>query len=140
MDSLDRRAAVRKLTTILRKITRYIQWIPFVYLAVYSLMAVSETQMTEELLCFRDSVMAVSPAVNVGFLFFNRLLELCRWHRIACLLPLSSTMEGYIDCYIFQFTQEEIIAMNLASGIIAAVFLFLAYRHFFGGTKTVEQS
>lgn len=140
MDSHDQRAAVRKLVTILRKVTRYIQWIPFVYLAAYSLMAFSESQMTEELLCFRDSVMAVSPAVNVGFLFFNRLLELCRWQRIACLLPLGSTMEGYIDCYLFQFSQEEIVAMNYISGIVAALFLFLAYRHFFGRNKRVQQS
>jgi hypothetical protein len=135
MDSQDQRAAVRKLTTILRKITRYVQWIPFVYLAVYSLMAFSETQMTEELLCFRDSVLAVSPAVNVGFLFFNRLLELCRWHRIACIIPLGSNVTGYIDCYLFQFTQSEIVFLNLLFGVISFVFLLLANSHFFGNGR-----
>ena len=139
MDSQDQRAAVKKITSILRRVTRYIQWIPIVYLGMYCLMAFSETRMTEELLCFRDSIFAVSPTVNVGFLFFSRLLELCRWHKIACIIPLSSTIVDYTDNYLFQFTQNEIVALNLISGVIALVFLLLANHHFFGNRKKVRQ-
>ena len=141
MDSQDQRAAVRKITTILRKVTRYIQWIPFVYLGVYSILAFSEAQMSEELLCFRDSVIAVSPTVNVGFLFFSRLLQLCRWHKIACIIPLGSQAVGYADCYLITFTQEEIIALNILLGVVSAVFLMLANHHFFGnGRKRTHQA
>ena len=88
--------------------------------------------MSEELLCLRDSMLAVSPAVNVGFLFFSRLLELCRWHKIACILPLGSQATGYIDCYLFQFTENEIVALNITAGVISLGFLLLANHHFFG--------
>ena len=135
MASPDQRAAVRKLTTILRKITRYVQWVPFVYLAVYALSAFSETQISEEFLCFRDSVAAVSPAVNVGFLFFSRLLELCRWHKIACIIPLSTTITDYVDNYLFQFTQNEVVALNMTLGIVSLGFLLLANHHFFGAKR-----
>ena len=141
MDSQDQRAAVRKLTAILRKITRVIQFIPFVYLGVYALASFSETQLSEELLCFRDSIGAVTPAVNVGFLFFSRLLELCRWHRIACILPLSTPAADYIDNYVIQFTQNEVAALNISLGIISLLFLILANRHFFGnGRKRTHQA
>ena len=141
MANPDQRAAVRKLTTILRKVTRYIQWIPFVYLAVYSLSAFSESQLSEELLCFRDTILTVSPAVNVGFLVFSKLLELCRWHRIACIIPLSTPAAGYIDSYWFQFTQNEVIALNLTLGVISLGFLLLANHHFFGhGRKRTHKA
>ena len=141
MASQDQRTAVRKLTAILRKITRYVQWVPFVYLAVYALSAFSETQISEEFLCFRDSIAAVSPAVNVGFLFFSRLLELCRWHKIACIIPLSTPVTDYIDNYLFQFTQSEVIALNLTLGIISLGFLLLANHHFFGhGRKRTHKA
>jgi len=132
MENPDRRAAVLKLTRILRQVTRIIQWIPFVYLAVYALGTFSETQMSEELLCFRDSIGAVSPAVTIGFLFFSRLLELCRWHKIACLIPMGTPAADYVDCYVIQFTQNEVICLNIIFGIISLVFLILAHHHFFG--------
>ena len=141
MDSQDQRAAVRKLTKILRKVTRIIQWIPFVYLGVYAIASFSEARLTDELLCLRDSIGAVTPAVNVGFLVFSRLLQLCRWHRIACILPLSTPAVDYVDNYVIQFTQNEVVALNISLGIISLLFLILANRHFFGnGRKRTHQA
>lgn len=134
MDSLDQRAATHRLIAILRKTTRYVQWIPIVYLAVYSISAFSEQNMTEEFLCLRDSVAAVSPAVNVLFLCFSHLLNLCRWHKVACLIPLQSTVVDYIDNYLFQFTQDEMVMLNLLAGITSVVFIILANHHFFAHT------
>lgn len=139
MDSPDRRAAVHKLTTILRKTTRYIQWIPFLFLAVFSVGSLTESFVTESLLCFRDSVISVSPLVSAGLLIFSRLLELCRWHKIACVLPLSTPTADYADNYLFQFTQNEVVAINLTLGIISLAFLVLAKHHFFG-RKTVTNN
>lgn len=135
MDNPDQRAAVHKLTKLLRKITRIIQFIPFVYLAAFSVAAFSEGQVSEELLCLRDSICGVAPAVNVGFLFFSRLLELCRWHRIACLIPLSTPVADYIDNYIFQFTQSEVADLNISLGVISVCYLILANHHFFGNGR-----
>ena len=132
MESQDQRAAVRKLTGILRKITRVIQWIPFVYLAVYSLTLLCEHFIPETLLCIQDSVLVTTPTTTVGFLFMSRLLELCRWHKIACLLPMSSQVTNYIDSFMFQFTSVEIVILNLVIGLISLTFLIQAYHHFFG--------
>ncbi|MBQ3950049.1 MAG: hypothetical protein II661_06200 [Bacteroidales bacterium] len=141
MDSPDRRAAVHKLTTILRKTTRYIQWIPFLFLALFSVGSLTEASASENFLCFRDSVISASPLVSAGLLIFSRLLELCRWHKIACVLPLSTPTADYIDNYLFQFTQNEVVAINVTLGILSFVFLVLANHHFFGRkkVKTIKQ-
>ena len=137
MDSQDRRA-VSKLTRILRKITKIIQLIPFVFLAVYSLGAFTESRLSEELLCLRDSMISVSPAITAGFLFFSRLLELCKWHKIACIIPLGTPAADYIDCYVYQFTQNEVVMLNILFGILSTVFLILAKNHFFNGRKRTD--
>lgn len=139
MESQDQRAVVHKLTMILRKVTRLTQWIPFVYLGVYVVVSFSEPRLTEELLCLRDSVGAVMPLANVGFLTLSHLLELCRWHRIACILPLSTPAADYVDNYVIQFTQNEVVFLNLSIGIISLLFLVLANHHFFGnGCKRIN--
>lgn len=132
MDSQDQRAAVLKLTAILRKVTRVIQFLPFIYLVLFSLSSFLEAFVSDECLFLRDSVLAVSPLVNVGFLFFSRVLELCKWHKTSCIIPLSSHTADYVDNYLFQFTQNEVIMLNVVFGLISTLFLILAYKHFFG--------
>lgn len=85
---------------------------------------------SEETLCLADSLLTLSPVTTGGMLIASRLFKLCRWHKIACLLPTTSQIEGYIDCYLFTFTQEEVLAINITLGLVTLVFLILAIRHF----------
>ena len=85
---------------------------------------------SEEALCIADSLMTVSPVTAGGLLIGSRLFRLCRWHRIACLLPFSSQVEGCIDSYVITFTQEEILLVNALIGIASLVFIILAVKHF----------
>lgn len=111
------------------------QLAPFAYLVFYAAYLLTCAFASEELLCLADSIMTVSPVTTFGMLVASRLLKLCPWHKVACLLPTSSQVEGYIDCYVFTFTQEEIIFINAALGILALVFLIAAIRHFTDGRK-----
>ena len=134
MDSPDRqRDAVSRVIEILRKVTRIVQIAPFVYLAFYSAYLIIGCFSSDALVSLADGVIFSSPFTTTGMLFLSRLLKLCRWHKAACLIPSASHIEGIIDSYLFTFTQNEIILINTALGILSLAFIIRAHRHFFNG-------
>ena len=135
MDSPDPSGAVSSVISILRKATRIVQLAPFAYLVFYAAYMLLGWFASEEALCVADSLMTVSPVTAGGLLAGSRLFKLCRWHKIATLLPMTSQVEGYIDSYVVTFTQEEVLAINICIGLAALVFLILAVRHFAYGRK-----
>jgi len=136
MDSRDQRGAVKAIVDILRRLTRIVQLVPFVYLFVYAAYLLFSWLLPEGILGFLDSLIFISPATSGGLLILSRLLKLCRWHKTAILIPLSSQIESYIDSLVFTFTESEIIFINLLLGTIAFAFLLFANKHFlFHGRK-----
>lgn len=134
MESQDQRAgAVSSLVKILRKITRIVQIAPFAYLLLLGICLLFESVLPDWL--FRLSVNLLNTPVYmiVGMLFLGRWLKLCSWFRTACLLPFTTKVEGYIDAFVFSFTQNEVVIINTAIGILFIAFLFLTFRHFFHG-------
>lgn len=141
MENLDLRAAVNKLTKVLRKTTRMFQLLPFVYLFLYTICCLSELIIPDAFLSSFESFVLISPAGTLFFLVMSRLLELCSWHKIACLFPVSSTTVDYIDGFILTFTEQEMIIINITTGILSALFLISAYLHFFtDGRKNARKS
>lgn len=141
MENLDLRAAVNKLTKVLRKTTRMFQLLPFVYLFLYTICCLSELILPDSLLSSLESVVLISPAGTLVFLVMSRLLELCSWHKTACLVPVSSTAVDYIDGFLLTFTEQEITIINTMTGVFSALFLILAYLHFFtDGCKNARKS
>ena len=132
MDSQDQRVgAVSRLVSTLRRITRLVQLAPFVYLCLYIAYLLLCDFVTERLVGFADAAVCVSSAVSVFMLVLSSLLQLCSWHKIACLLPYIPKLESYIDEFLFQFTQNEILFMHIATMVLFAVFLFVSFKHFF---------
>lgn len=134
MESPDQRAgAVSSLVKILRRITRIVQIAPFAYLLLLGICLLFESILPDWL--FRLSVNLLNTPVYmiVGMLFLGRWLKLCSWFRTACLLPFTTKVEGYIDSFVFSFTQNEVVIINTAIGILFIAFLFLTFRHFFHG-------
>jgi hypothetical protein len=120
---------------ILRRVTRLVQLAPFVYLALYSLYLFAGVFVSEESVCLADGAMFGSPLVTILFLTLSRLLKLCKWHKVACLIPSASQMEGVVDCYFFTFTQNEIILINVMLGILSFLFLIFANKRFFSNGR-----
>ena len=135
MDNPDPHAAVSNVIKILRKATRLVQLAPFAYLCVYAAYMLFGGFASEEALCVVDPLLTISPMATGGMLAASHLFKLCRWHRIACLLPATSQVEGYIDSFVITFTQEEVLLINTAIGLVSLVFLVLAIRHFSRGRK-----
>ena len=133
MSNPDPSGAVSSVIRILRKVTRIVQLAPFAYLVFYVAYMLFGYFASEEALCVADSLMTISPATTGMMLAGSKLFKLCRWHKTACLLPMTSQVEGYVDSFIITFTQEEIIFINTAIGLAALAFLVLAIKHFFYG-------
>ena len=131
MDSPDPRSAVKRIVDVMRRITRLVQIIPFVYLAFYALMLLTEHFTPQSILDIEDALLMTSPGITAVFLLLSRVLKLCLWHKTACLLPMSTQITNGIDCFVLQFTQVEVVLINTIIGLGALVFLILAYRHFF---------
>lgn len=98
-------------------------------------MLLTEGLLPESVLCVEDIFFTISPAATIGMLGLSRVLRLCRWHKVACLFPTNTHIINGIDTQLFQFTQNEIVAINITLSIIATAFLVLAYIHFFHGRK-----
>ena len=131
MENQDQRSAVSAVIGILRRLTRLVQLAPFAYLFVYALYLLFSWFLPEPILGAIDSLVFLSPATSGGFLVLSRLLKLCKWHKAAIMIPLSSQVEGFVDSFLFTFTEFEIIAINVVIGAAAIIFLILANRHFF---------
>lgn len=133
MGNPDQRSAVKAAFAILRKATRIVQLAPFAYLCFYAVYLLAGAFVEDNLLGLADSLMMMSPVTTIGFLVASKLFKLCSWHKIACLLPSASQVEGYVDSFVFQFTQQEIAFINASLGILALVYLAAAIKHFFYG-------
>ena len=138
MDSQDLRGAVGKLVDVLNKITGLIKAIPFTYLIIYSLYLIVGLFCCEKVICWIDSFFIVSPATTITLLGIAKTLKLCNWHKTACILPVSTQIESFIDNHIIQLTQNEVILINVCVTFIISIFLFLAYKHFFNGRKRAD--
>ena len=130
MDSPDPRGAVSRLVAVLRKVTRIVQLLPFVYLLLLSVYLLTEYFLPDWALGIADNVLNAPVVAIIGLLGVGKLLKLCAWFRTACLMPILPKIESWVDSFVITFTQEEILCINISIGIIALVFLVAAIRHF----------
>ena len=130
MENPDPNGAVSHLVAILRKITRVVQLLPFAYLLLFASYLLCESILPDAVVRLADNVLNTPIIAIIVMLGAGRLLRLCNWFKTACVLPITTKVESYIDAFVFTFTQEGIICINTTVGLLVAAFLILAIRHF----------
>ena len=133
------RRAVSRIIDILRKTTRLVQLLPFAYLVVYAAVLLTEPLIPDGLYCFIDALLNEPPAVVLLFLVLSHLLKLCKWHKIACLIPMLSRVVNAFDGFVITLTQSEVITINSTLGIITILFILIAHNRIFYGRERVAQ-
>ena len=134
MDSRDRNhGAASSLVRILRRITRIVQIAPFAYLLLLAVCLLGESFMPDWMLRISVNLLSTPAYATVGMLIVGRWLKLCSWFRTACLLPFTTKVEGYVDAFVYTFTQDEVVVVNTALALAFLTFIYLTYRHFFHG-------
>ena len=128
MDSQDQRqGAVKRLVSVLRRITSVIRFIPFAYLLFFSVYALLNLSGNETLLSISDSILTITPMTTALLLFLSRILRLCVWHKVACVIPVTSDVSTFIDSNLFQFTQNEMTVISVSMVLAITIFLVLAF-------------
>ena len=134
MENRDQRAgAVSSLVRILRKITRIVQLAPFAYLFLLGIVLLLESTLPDWALRLMSNLLDAPVYTTIGMLLFGRILKLCSWFRTACLLPFTTKVGGYVDSFVYTFTQNEVVLVNTLLGITFLLFIYLSFRHFFHG-------
>ena len=125
--------AVSRLVWILRKITRIVQLAPFAYLLLLGVCLLCESVLPDWLFRLSTNLLNTPVYMTVGMLFVGRWLKLCSWFRTACLLPFTTKIEGYVDAFVYTFTQNEVVFVNSFLGVAFLLFIYVSFRHFFHG-------
>ena len=134
MENRDQRAgAVSSLVRILRKITRIVQLAPFAYLFLLGIVLLLESTLPDWALRLMANLLDAPVYTTIGMLLFERILKLCVWFRTACLLPFTTKVGGYVDSFVYTFTQNEVVLVNTLLGITFLLYIYLSFRHFFHG-------
>lgn len=135
MDSPDPRSAVEHLISVLRKATRVVQLTPFVFLFFMAVYLLTESLLPCSVTRLADIVFDIPLVGTAAFLFFGRLFKLCAWFRTACFLPMVPKAASWTDAFLVTFTQGEIVAVNMAVGLLFLLFITLSVKHFFYGKQ-----
>ena len=123
---------------MLKRITRTVQIFPFIYSALYIAVFVAYNFASDSALDILDALFYISPIVILAHIAYSYILKLCRWHRIACSLPLIAQAVNLIDSYIYEFSQQEIIIIHIITILLIILYLIAVYKVFFtnNGRKT----
>ena len=78
-----------------------------------------------------DNLVFVSPIVVIAHLAYSKMLKLCRWHRVACVLPLIPQSVDLFDLYVHHIEHNAWIVVSITIIITFSLFLFCFYKVFF---------
>ena len=136
MENRDQsQGAVSNLVRLLRKITRVVQIAPFAYLLLSAICLLCECFMPDWMLRIAENLLSTPVYAMLGMLLVGKWLKLCSWFRTACLLPFTARVEGYVDAFVYTFTQNEVAIINFALASVFIFFIYFSFRHFFYGRK-----
>lgn len=118
---------IKRLIIVLKRITLSVQIVPFVFTALYIIDFVAYSWLTESAQALCDMLFYISPLVIAAHLVYSRILNLCRWHRMACVLPLFPQIVSFIDYYIIELSEIESIVTDSLTLVMTILLLISAY-------------
>lgn len=97
-DESDER--IKRLILTLRDITLAVQIAPFVISLLYILGIIAQLFFSGDTSRLFSIILYTPPPIILIMLIFSRMLHLCKWHRLACALPLVPFCFTMIDAYL----------------------------------------
>lgn len=128
----QRRLKLEGLIKRLRSVTLAVQTMPFVYDFLFIITMALYMVAGESTIRFLDMFFYVSPTVAIQFLILSRLLNLCKWHKAACLLPITPQVPVVLDKTVIGLS-ETAVKINIITIMVMTILLLVAaYKVFFG--------
>lgn len=104
---------------------------PFIYTALFIVLFGIYTSSGGLLLDLIDYFCFVSPVVVVAHLVYSRMLKMCKWHRVACALPLIPQAFDIVDTYILHYSDIPRLIVIIVVILTMILFLLCIYKVFF---------
>ena len=131
MDGVDQEVGgIKRLLSKLRYITLAIQIMPFVYSMLYIIAMFLYLFVPEETRCVLDTLLYVSPVAIIGLLVTSHILELCRWHKAACIIPVLPQVLVFVDQHMVELTIVEAYISIIAPVVLSILLIVSAYKVF----------
>lgn len=118
---------VRTVHKMMTQIAKAIQVTPFIYSTIFVVVFIVYNIAGERVLDILDTLFYISPLVMLAFVFYSRILHLCKWHRVTCIIPLIPQVVDWADSFL-NLTQYEVIISNSLTIILIILLLISAYK------------
>jgi hypothetical protein len=92
---------ITRLVSILRAVTTAVQFAPFIFVGFLIISVLLYLFVNDNVAAFVDLMFYISPIVAVYNLILSRILKLCKWHRLECLLPLLPIVIVFVNSFGF---------------------------------------
>lgn len=127
-DESDER--IKKLILTLRDITLAVQIAPFAISTLYILGITAQLFFSGETCWLFSMILYTPPPIILIMLIFSRMLHLCKWHRLACALPLVPFCFTMIDAYLIDLSDIAVWTLNALAIAMIILLLTAAYNVF----------
>lgn len=131
MEHEEQENAQRKIVNIFSRTVKTVKVIPYLFLVIYCIYLGLYCIDNKTLISILDFLYGMSAGSCMFMLFLSKELGFCIWHKIACVLPLSSVIVAAIDAFIFYLSFEEMVFINISTLVIAVCYLIWSFFHFF---------
>lgn len=127
-DESDER--IKRLILTLRDITLAVQIAPFVISLLYILGIIAQLFFSGDTSWLFSMILYTPPPIILIMLIFSRMLHLCKWHRLACALPLVPFCFTMIDAYLIELSDIAVWILNGLAIAMIIMLLMAAYNVF----------
>lgn len=127
-DESDER--IKRLILTLRDITLAVQIAPFVISLLYILGITAQLFFSGDTSWLFSIILYTPPPIIIIMLIFSRMLHLCKWHRLACALPLVPFCFTMIDAYLIELSDIAVWILNGLAIAMIIMLLMAAYNVF----------
>ena len=121
---------IKRLILTLRDITLAVQIAPFVISLLYILGITAQLLFSGDTSWLFSIILYTPPPVILIMLIFSRMLHLCKWHRLACALPLVPFCFTMIDAYLIELSDIAVWILNGLAIAMIIMLLMAAYNVF----------
>lgn len=127
-DESDER--IKRLILTLRDMTLAVQIAPFVISLLYILGIIAQLFFSGDTSWLFSIILYTPPPIILIMLIFSRMLHLCKWHRLACALPLVPFCFTMIDAYLIELSDIAVWILNGLAIAMIIMLLMAAYNVF----------
>lgn len=133
--NIEESELVLRMLNILKHVTLFVKVYPFVNTSIFLATMLSYRYCEDSTCTLLDLLFYTSPLTVLLLLILSKLLKMCFWHKIQCILPIPPLLIGYIDEYIYEYSKGTLLTYNSILLLIVLLSLVNGYRIFIHKNK-----